>query len=758
MDFYTQEATDGYRMSWNVLPPNKLALTRSQIPLGIAYSPMKDIENLLFVEYRPQACGKCQALLNPYCKVDFKSKWWLCPFCSNRNGFPKEYAEHITEQSLPAELMTEYSTMEYLFPNPALQNLPPSIYLFLIDTCIPPEELQAIKDAIQQAISVMPPETWVGLITYGRFTFVHELSSPDCPRCYAFKGDKEYNTQQVLELLGLAGKNDPRGPQATGAIKKFILPLSDCESVFTAAIDALQVDPWEVPSGERPYRCTGTATSIAVSVLEAAYPGQGARVLSFVGGPCTHGPGTVVSVKLEEPIRSWIDIDKNNDMCKYIKKSAKYYQTIAERAIKTGQTIDMFAFTLDQFGLMEMKSLAQKTGGLTVTHEMFDAQVFKDTFRKVFDRDANGDLRYGFCGDITINLSKELKVSGAIGPCTSLKKATPLQAELEIGEGGTSQWYLGGLDKSSTVGFYLDLPSNAAGSTGQQKNGYIQFLTKYRHSGGAYRLRVTTIARRFAAESANPNHDLAQGFDQEAACLLVSRMAVLKAETEPAIEVIRWIDRTLIRLASRFGEYNREDVASFRMPKEFALFPQFMFHLRRSNFIQTSACSPDESTYFREALCRETTTNVLVMIQPSLLQYTFDSPEPTPVLLDIASMQDKVILLLDTYFDCVVWKGELIYKWEKAGYQDQPEYENFRTLLQAPMDDANLIIEDRYPAPTFFLTFPGHTKERKVKSRVNPSGVELDNATCQSGDFINDDASLQTFMNHLIKLVVTAPS
>lgn len=42
-----------------------------------------------------------------------------------------------------------------------------------------------------------------------------------------------------------------------------------------------------------------------------------------------------------------------------------------------------------------------------------------------------------------------------------------------------------------------------------------------------------------------------------------------------------------------------------------------------------------------------------------------------------------------------------------------------------------MIIDDRYPAPHFFLTYPGHTKERKVKSRVNPSGLELDNATCQ---------------------------
>lgn len=146
------------------------------------------------------------------------------------------------------------------------------------------------------------------------------------------------------------------------------------------------------------------------------------------------------------------------------------------------------------------------------------------------------------------------------------------------------------------------------------------------------------------------------------------------------------------------------------------------------------------------------------MIQPSLLIYSFENPEPQPVVLDISSMKNNVILLLDTFFDVVVWQGEVIKKWEKAGYQNQPEYENFKYLLQAPLDDSKLIIDDRYPAPNFFLTWPGHTKERKVKSRVNPSGLELDNATCQGGDFINDDASLQVFMNHLIKLVVNSAS
>ncbi len=41
-------------------------------------------------------------------------------------------------------------------------------------------------------------------------------------------------------------------------------------------------------------------------------------------------------------------------------------------------------------------------------------------------------------------------------------------------------------------------------------------------------------------------------------------------------------------------------------------------------------------------------------------------------------------------------KGELIHKWEKAGYQDQAEYENFKQLLQVPMDDANVTEKLRF--------------------------------------------------------------
>jgi len=57
-----------------------------------------------------------------------------------------------------------------------------------------------------------------------------------------------------------------------------------------------------------------------------------------------------------------------------------------------------------------MKYLAEKTGGIVVMQESFDSDVFKDTYKKLFDRDVNGYLKTGNAAKIEIVLSKELKV------------------------------------------------------------------------------------------------------------------------------------------------------------------------------------------------------------------------------------------------------------------------------------------------------------------------------------------------------------
>ena len=53
-----------------------------------------------------------------------------------------------------------------------------------------------------------------------------------------------------------------------------------------------------------------------------------------------------------------------------------------------------------------------------------------------------------------------------------------------------------------------------------------------------------------------------------------------------AFDILRWIDRMLIRLVGKFADYRKDDPASFRLSSAFSIYPQFMFHLRRSQFLQ----------------------------------------------------------------------------------------------------------------------------------------------------------------------------
>jgi protein transport protein SEC23 len=133
--------------------------------------------------------------------------------------------------------------------------------------------------------------------------------------------------------------------------------------------------------------------------------------------------------------------------------------------------------------------------------------------------------------------------------------------------------------------------------------------------------------------------------------------------------------------------FQKDDPSSFRLADNFSIYPQFMFHLRRSPFLQVFNQSPDETAFMRSVLNVENVSNSLIMIQPTLTSFTFDK-EPEPVLLDSSSLSENVILLMDTYFHILIYHGKLISDWMKAGYQDQEEFENFRELLEAPKAEA----------------------------------------------------------------------
>uniref|UniRef100_A0A8C0JES7 Protein transport protein SEC23 n=1 Tax=Chelonoidis abingdonii TaxID=106734 RepID=A0A8C0JES7_CHEAB len=730
LEFIQQnEDRDGVRFSWNVWPSSRLEATRMVVPVASLFTPLKERPDLPPIQYEPVLCSRttCRAVLNPLCQVDYRAKLWACNFCYQRNQRGPQM---------------------------------PLIFLYVVDTCMEDEDLQALKESMQMSLSLLPPTALVGLITFGRMVQVHELGCEGISKSYVFRGTKDLSAKQLQEMLGLTKVSVSqvgRGPQVQQPppSNRFLQPVQKIDMNLTDLLGELQRDPWPVPQGKRPLRSSGVALSIAVGLLECTFPNTGAHILMFIGGPGTQGPGMVVGDELKLPIRSWHDIEKDN--ANYVKKATKHFEALANRAATNGHVIDIYACALDQTGLLEMKCCPNYTGGYMVMGDSFNTSLFKQTFQRVFTKDMQGQFKMGFGGTLEIKTSREIKISGAIGPCVSLNSKGPCVSENEIGTGGTCQWKICGLNPNTTLALYFEVVNQHNAPIPQGGRGAIQFVTQYQHSSGQRRIRVTTVARNWA-DAQTQIQNIAASFDQEAAAILMARLAVYRAETEEGPDVLRWLDRQLIRLCQKFGEYHKDDPGSFRFSETFSLYPQFMFHLRRSPFLQVFNNSPDESSYYRHHFMRQDLTQSLIMIQPILYAYSFNGP-PEPVLLDSSSILPDRILLMDTFFQILIYHGETIAQWRKSGYQDMPEYENFRHLLQAPIDDAQEILHSRFPMPRYIDTEHGGSQARFLLSKVNPSQTHNNMYAWgqESGaPILTDDVSLQVFMDHLKKLAVSS--
>ncbi|KAK1075071.1 GTPase-activating protein S23 [Friedmanniomyces endolithicus] len=771
------EERDGIRLSWNTFPSSRMEASRLVVPIGALYTPLKEKSDTPLLQYEPVTCkAPCRAVLNPFCQVDMRARIWICPFCLQRNGLPPHYKD-ISENQIPPELHPGSTTIEYRLARPAPT---PPIFVFVVDTCQEEDSLKALKDSIIMSLDLIPPHALVGLITYGTMAQVHELGYTECAKSYVFRGNKDYTGKQVQEMLGLLTApgarpgmqqvqpqpGRPALPPMGGAGQRFLLPVQQCEFQLTNALESLQKDPWPVANDRRSIRCTGVALSVATGLLETSFQNAGGRIMLFTGGPATEGPGMVVGPELKEQIRSHHDIDRDN--IKYYKKALKFYETLAKRTAHNGHIVDIFAGCLDQVGLLEMKGLPNSTGGHMILTDSFTASMYKQSFAKIFDTDSQGNLAMGFNATLEVLTSIELKVTGLIGHAVSLNKKSSSVGETECGIGNTCSWKMCSIDPAASYGIYFEVagqnaPAASAMTQGPQK-GLIQFLTYYQHSAGQYHLRVTTVGRNICAPSGDPA--LAQSFDQEAAAVLMSRIAVYKAEVDDGPDVLRWVDRMLIRLCARFAEYRKDDPSSFRLEKNFTLYPQFMFHLRRSQFLQVFNNSPDETAFYRHVLNHEDVGNSLVMIQPTLDSYTFDQDGAVPVLLDSSSIQPQTILLLDSFFHILIFHGETMAEWRKAGYQEMDGYENFKEILEAPKEDARELIQDHFPLPRFIVCDAGGSQARFLLAKLNPStthtsaaGSGYGGGVAQTAQTIfTDDVSLQTFMDHLMKLAVSGTS
>ena len=195
---------------------------------------------------------------------------WVCNFCFNRNHFPPQYSS-ISETCQPAEV--QFTTLDYTIMRAPVQLAP--VFLYVIDTCVDEEELNALKSSILDSLTLLPSNALVGLITFHRIISLWALNDPNL-KSFVFQGTKDYTAKQIQEWLNLSPLNQQQAMQNPNAphvasqpqmphmmnagnqqqlmkIKNkstmFISPISQCQNVFQQIVSQVQRDPWPVSQG-----------------------------------------------------------------------------------------------------------------------------------------------------------------------------------------------------------------------------------------------------------------------------------------------------------------------------------------------------------------------------------------------------------------------------------------------------------------------------------------------------------------------------
>ena len=737
MDPAVYENMSGVRSTYLALPNSQALLDQLEAPLALQYTPKKDIEELQCLDYNPVKCS-CGAIVNPYCTINYNSKSWFCCVCQKNNKFPGFYAQNLDSNALFPELLKENFVVEYEMNSESVEK---SRFVFLVDMAMSESNFAALKENLLWVIENTDfDRNEIALMTFSRSMFLYK-NTPSNSIAHSIMIPPSANLEQIKKVLYVKTE---KGKVLNSAYLKNKYYCSNAETL-RKMVDSLEHDFWVTPDSERAQRATGKALDIALDLVY--YTGtEGARLMLFTSGPPTIHTGGIAELKIAQFIRKPPDLEDNKDKRAMVDQARKFYNEMATKAVNMRVCVDIFAFSLDEFGLFEMRDLINKTGGLIILNEEFKQNHFKEALAKLFTRNEGGSLNLNGDANLELHCSKELKIRGCIGNCASLKQKNPYGAGTSIGESNTNKWFLGGLDNFSTYTFFFDVNQTVKGkaySTGHQ--GFFQFITTYKHNNGKIRMRVATLEKPFL--NVGKANEFLNYLDQFCIVSVFAKIAAFRSLEQDSSLVIRYLDKKLIGLMKlfKFGDI---------IPEQLNIIPQYFYYLRKSNFVKKYASSLDEMVYYRNSIIRQNIDNTLVMIQPQIIEYSLENEEPVPVLPNLSCLKSDVVLLCDTYFNIIIWYGQNVKGWIDEEYHLQEGYEHIKELIDMPEEDMRLILEDRLVVPNKVKAHMGSPSERLIKSKLNPETQDKENSEAlETGNFVSDDASLSTFMNRLFQVL-----
>ncbi|KAF7702859.1 Protein transport protein SEC23 [Cucumispora dikerogammari] len=716
----------------NILPTEKTSLIS-----GCFYSLERQVPQLY---YEPIRCTGCLSVINPFTIIDAERNYFICTFCQKTSKLPTDFHMRIelvqgadTDQpTLPYEMQS--NSIEYI----SQQEQHPITFFFIIDICpFDTKRFEIMKKALVSTLETLPNDCFVGFMTFGMNVELREQQDS-----FVFNGKMAYKSEDIARLFDYKHSDPTRNIPFRFICKK--------EEFDISLFSDLEEDPFKVAKGDRQVRCTGAALSMAFSLFENV-PGP-CSFLLFTQGPATYGPGTIAPIKLEHPIRSCMDILRNTSI--HSQGALEFYKNLTKTLISTNISINLIAFTLADIGLYEMASLIESSGGSVILSNDFIEDEYISSCKKLFsgvkleyeveDENIEGKLK-----NLTLRSLKNLNMKFNCKTRIITTKNIKYEKFLGVGHepdtsGGKKVLYQHKMNACLNAAplFCFEPVQNSKGSA------IIQFITEYYDSCRRKITRITTVSRSLGNNKGNDvdgvlgKDEYIMGLDAEALTISIARKIIQGNLIEEDNDVVRRIDRILIKSTRSVARYHNMDPSSITFPESMELFSKFIYFLRRSSLILAQSHSPDEFTYNRFIVKSRGVDEAMTLIMPTLHSYHYQGAIQ-PVNMDDSSLNDDCALLLDCFTDVVIWYGSNISAWIQEGLHEKEEYGFLGEMLNNIKTRAENIINERCPTPKFTETERGGTQERQLLSRVNPT----------DGSVLTDDIDFDGFYNALARLI-----
>lgn len=580
------------------------------------------------------------------------------------------HARDVTPENLLPEMMDENSTVEYILSKNVVFT---PVFMVLIDICTYDQERhELMKRGLLQTIKDIPDDASICLLLFGSNVDLISFSDDEIKSIYQFSGKSEY-TKEILKGFNM------------GDIRNFLVKKEDKIDQILSVIENLEADPFPVLHGYRPLRCTGSALSLAMSLVEdGTFNEASVKYMLFTQGPCTYGPGKVAMLEISGTTLERLDLDG----------AGAYFKTLADKLNVSGHSVDIIAETIADIGIEQIKPLVTLTGGFLIMAQDFDEDIKMRSLKKMFEKEEEGFLKVGFNVKIQVKTSHNLIVKGILGE----------------GKSYGAGWRVGSIYPRTNLTILFENTPTAR----SEDFGYVQIITQYQRSDRHIVTRATSFSRMFT----NDKTRVSMGFDQEASCVFQAR-AFLMRNFQNVYDFESAIDKTLIRFMKKYGSYLRDNPASVLLPDSMAYYPNFMFFFRRSLLVQKDGISKDESSYFSILLFKLMTEDAIKLIKPSLISFHYQG-DIKPVDLDASSLDPECILVLDSFHNVLLWKGKYVADWIREGHDQKPEFSFFKEVIEEAKQ-YSLSLLDRIPVPQYQETNEGKSQERILLHYVNPN-------------------------------------